>query len=130
MKSKSVQVVKERKTFMDNTYSLAKALHLINLSKQYFEDVKRDVDGEIKAVFNQYIHKCDWILLDLKNRLSQENREILAKELDGSLDMNAIMDKLIHLDNRQVLFLEDVIDAMINGKDFNVEFVNKESCQE
>lgn len=130
MISKPVQAIKERKTFMDNTYSLAKSLHFINLAKQYLEDVQMLTNAEIKYVFKQYIQKCDWILSDLKNRLSQENRENLAKELDGSLDINAVMDKLVRLDNNQILFIESVIDAMIKGDDFNVEYKNEEKCQE
>jgi hypothetical protein len=130
MKAQPVQAVKETKKFMDNTYSLAKALHFINLAKQYLEDVQLGTSGEIKLIFKQYIQKCDWILFDLKNRLSIENREVLAKELEGSLDMNAVMDKVVHLNNDQVLFIETVIDAMIKGEDLNVEFKNEEKCQE
>lgn len=117
MKSKHTKIVKERRTFMDNTYSLAKSLHFVYLAKQYLEDVRRELDGEIKMVFNQYIQKCEWIILDLKSRLSDENREILAQELEGSIDINAIMDKVIHLDNKQKVFVEDIIDAMIKGEE-------------
>lgn len=117
MKSNQTKVVKERRTFMDNTYSLAKSLHFIYLAKQYLEDVRRELDGEIKMVFNQYVQKCEWIILDLKSRLSDENREILAKELEGSIDINAIMDKVIHLDNKQKVFVEDIIDAMVKGEE-------------
>jgi flagellin-specific chaperone FliS len=117
MKSNQTKVAKERKTFMDNTYSLAKSLHFIYLAKQYLEDVRRELDGEIKMVFNQYVQKCEWIILDLKSRLSDENREILAQELEGSIDINAIMDKVIHLDNKQKSFVEDIIDAMNKGEE-------------
>lgn len=120
----------ERKTFMDTTYSLAKALHFLYLAKQYFEDVQMNHSNDVKQIFKQYIQKCDWILFDLKNRLSQENREILAKQLEGSLDINAVLDKVVRLDNKQVLFVEDILDAIIKGQDFNIEYKNEEECQE
>ena len=127
MKKNTYQkVVKERKTFTDNTYSLAKALHFIDLAKQYFEDVQLGTTGEIKMIFNHYIQKCDWIIHNLKDRLSPENREILAKELEGSLDINAIMDKVIHLDNKQKAFIEDIIDGMIRGEEVIVVDDKKE----
>jgi hypothetical protein len=125
MKSKSMQTVKERKTFMDNTYSLAKSMHLINLAKQYLEDVRREVNGDVKIIFNQYVQKCEWILFDLKNRLSQENREILNKELEGSFDMDAIFDKVIRLDNKQIAFIESIMDALIKGEEIIVEHKNE-----
>ena len=110
-------VVKETRTFTDNTYSLAKALHFIDLAKQYFEDVRLGTSGDIKMIFSLYIQKCDWIIHNLKDRLSPENREVLAKELEGSLDINAIMDKVIHLDNKQKAFVEEIIDGMIRGEE-------------
>lgn len=127
MKAKPFDVVQERKTFMDNTFSLAKSLHFINLAKQYLDDVRRGANGEVKLIFNQYIQKCDWILGDLKNRLNQQSREALAKELEGSLDMDAIMDKVIHLDNQQIAFIETVIDALIRGEEVIVEHKNQKN---
>jgi flagellin-specific chaperone FliS len=118
MKKNTYQKVStEKKTFTDNTYSLAKALHFIDLAKQYFEDVQLGTNGEVKMIFSLYIQKCDWIIRNLKDRLSPENREILAKELEGSLDINAIMDKVIHLDGKQKSFIEDIIDGMIRGEE-------------
>jgi len=121
---------KEKTTFTDSTYSLAKSLHLINLAKMYLEDIRRDVNMDVKLIFNQYIQKCEWILFDLRNRLSQENREILLKELDNSIDMDAVLDKVIRLDNKQVIFIESVMDALIKGEEVVVEHKNESSCQE
>lgn len=125
MKSNTVKQEKETKSFTDNTYSLAKSLHLINLAKQYLEDVRREVNKDVKIIFNQYIQKCDWILFDLKNRLSQQNREILNKELEGSFDMDAIFDKVIRMDNKQIQFIEEVMDALIRGEEVIVEHKNE-----
>ena len=116
-KSKKVETTTQTNSFVDSTYSLAKALHFIDLARQYFEDVQLGTNRDIKTIFSQYINKCNWIIFDLKNRLSQENREVLAKELEQSLDINAIMDKVIHLDNKQKAFIEDIIDSMRKGEE-------------
>jgi flagellin-specific chaperone FliS len=116
-KSKKVETTTQTNSFVDSTYSLAKALHFIDLARQYFEDVQLGTNRDVKTIFSQYINKCNWIIFDLKNRLSQENRENLAKELEQSLDINAIMDKVIHLDNKQKAFIEDIIDAMRKGEE-------------
>ena len=116
-KNNPVKAVTERKTFTDNTYSLAKALYFIDLARQYFEDVQISTSGEIKMIFSHYIQKCNWILSNLKDRLSPANREILVKELETSLDINAIIDKVVRLDNKQRAFIEDIIDGMIRGEE-------------
>ena len=68
-------------------------------------------------IFNQYIQKCQWIISNLKDRLSKENREILAKELEDSLSIDAISDKVVLLDNKKRAFIEDLLDSMIRGEE-------------
>jgi len=109
---------KER--FSDNTYSLAKGLHHINLGKMYFEDLRLGTTGEIKSIFNHYILKCDWIMSNLQNRLTDENRAILKKELEDSISFEAINDKLILLNNEQRAFLENLIDALVKGEEVKI----------
>jgi len=110
--------------FTDNTYSLAKGLHHINLAKMYFDDIRTGTSGEVKNVFNQYILRCDWIMDNMKCRLTDENRETLKKELADSISFEAINDKLIRLDNSQRAFIENIIDAIINGEE--VKIINTE----
>jgi len=106
---------KER--FTDNTYSVAKGLTHIHIAKQYFEDVKTEASLDVKMIFNQYIQKCEWILANLKDRLSEENRMVLNEELENSLTVDAIADKVILLDNQKKDFVESVIDRLINGEE-------------
>lgn len=106
--------------FTDNTYSLAKALHHISIAQQYFEDVRLGSSLDVKMIFNQYIQKCQWIISNLKDRLSSENREILAKELEDSLSVDAIADKVILLDNKKRAFIEDLLDSIIRGEDVEI----------
>ncbi len=132
MKKKKIQrVASETQSFTDSTYSLAKAIHFVDLARQYFEDVQLGTSKDVKLIFSQYINKCNWIIQNLKDRLSLENREMLAKELEGSLDINAIMDKVIRLDNKQRLFIEDIIDSMVRGEEVIVVDDKKDlPCQE
>ena len=110
----------KKESFADNTYSLAKGMHHINIAKQYFEDVRLGTSGEVKMVFNQYIQKCDWIMDNLKHRLTEENRKNLQAELDDSLSFEAINDKLIRLNSEQRFFLESIIDSLIQGEEIKV----------
>lgn len=112
--------MKNRESFSDNTYSLAKSLHHINIAKQFLEDVKLSTTGEVKFIFNQYIQKCDWILNDMKSRLNDESRIILSKELEDSLSFDSINDKLIYLDNDQRNMVEDIISEMIKGQEIKI----------
>ena len=95
--------------FTDNSYSLAKGLHHVNLAKMYFDDIRTGVSGDIKNIFNQYIQKCDWIIDSMKCRLTEENREALKKELDDSFSFEAINDQLIRLNEEQRAFIEKII---------------------
>lgn len=110
----------EKQRFSDNTFSLAKGLHHINIAKQYFEDVRFGTTNEVKAVFNQYIQKCDWIITNMKDRMNKENRAVLEKELEDSLSFDAINDKLIYLDDSQRAFVEELLDAMIRGEEIKM----------
>lgn len=112
--------MKTRESFSDNTYSLAKSLHHINIAKQFLEDLKIGTTGEVKLLFNQYIQKCEWILNDMKSRLNDESRKVLSKELEDSLAFDSINDKLIYLDNEQRSIIEDVISGMIKGQEIKI----------
>lgn len=110
----------EKQRFADNTYSLAKGIHHINIAKQYFEDVRLGTNGDVKAVFNQYIQKCEWIISNLMDRLGPENKVALQNELASSIFLEAINDKLIHLNNEQKDFVENLIDSIISGEEIKV----------
>jgi hypothetical protein len=106
--------------FTDNSYSLAKGLHHVNLAKMYFDDIRTGVSGDIKNVFNQYIQKCDWIIDSMKCRLTEENRTALKKELEDSFSFEAINDQLIRLDENQRAFIEKIITAMAAGEEVKI----------
>lgn len=110
----------EKETFTDNTYSLAKGLHHINLAKQYFEDVRIGTSRELKAIFNNYINKCDWIITDVKARVNDECREVLKSDMSDPLVFDSISDKLVYINNEQRLFIENLLDAMVKGEEIKM----------
>jgi len=112
---------KTNPSFADSTFSLAKGLHHINIAKQYFEDVRMGTFGDVKAIFNQYILKCEWVINNVTHRLKDENKKAIEKELKESMTFEAINDKLILLDNKQRDYVEKLIEAIINGDKINVE---------
>jgi hypothetical protein len=97
----------------NNTYSLAKSLHHINIAREYMLDVRRDAHSNIKNMFNNYITKCDFILNGVKDMLSEENRIVFKKEMSDSFLIEAINDKLIYLDENEKLEVENFIDLLI-----------------
>jgi hypothetical protein len=104
-----------------DTYSLAKGLHHINIAKQYFEDVKLGCRGELKAMFNAYINKCDWILNNIYDKLSSKTREVYREEMSDSLGIDHVIDQFMRLDNSQRVQVEDIIDSIIKGKNVTVK---------
>lgn len=99
-----------------DTYSLAKGLHHLNIAKQYFEDVKLGCTGEIKNTFNGYVNKCDWILNNVFDKLSNDKRKIYKEELSDSLSIDSINDQLMMLDNTQRSQIEELLEAIVKGK--------------
>jgi hypothetical protein len=98
------------------TYSLAKGLHHLNIAKQYFEDVKLGCTGDVKNTFNGYVNKCDWILNNVFDKLSNEKRKIYKEELSDSLSIDSINDQLMMLDNTQRSQIEELLEAIVKGK--------------
>ena len=99
-----------------DTYSLAKGLHHLNIAKQYFEDVKLGCTGDVKNTFNSYVNKCDWILNNVFDKLSNEKRKIYKEELSDSLSIDSINDQLMMLDNTQRSQIEELLEAIVKGK--------------
>ena len=99
-----------------DTYSLAKGLHHLNIAKQYFEDVKMGCTGDVKNTFNGYVNKCDWILNNVFDKLSNETRKIYKEELSDSLSIDSINDQLMMLDNTQRSQIEELLEAIVKGK--------------
>jgi hypothetical protein len=103
-------------SYEKDTFSLAKGLHHINIAKQYFEDVKIGCTGDLKNTFNGYINKCDWILNNIYDKLSEERRKTFKEEMSDSLGIDHINDQLMRLDIEQRHQIEEIIDTVVKGK--------------
>lgn len=110
--------------FKDSTYSLSKGLHNLEIAKNYFEDVKRGCNTNIKHFFEQSIFKIDWVIKNVTDRLPNELRSELNKDLSDSLGMDAILDGLVKLNSEQRLVIENLINAMNKGEEIKVEQEN------
>ena len=110
----------QKEKFTDNTFSVAKGLTHIHIAKQYFEDVKMDASKDIKMIFSQYVNKCDWILDNLRHRLNEENRKILDIELNNSLVIDSITDKVSMLNTESKEIIEEIIDSFIKGEEIKI----------
>jgi hypothetical protein len=104
-----------------DTFSLAKGLHHMNIAKQYFENFKISCKGDIKNVVNGYVNKCNWVLNDIYDRLGERTRKVYREEMSDSLSLDSISDKLMILDNAQRLEVEDILDAITKGKKVTVK---------
>jgi hypothetical protein len=104
-----------------DTFSLAKGLHHMNIAKQYFENFKISCKGDIKNVVNGYVNKCNWVLNDIYDRLGERTRKVYREEMSDSLSLDSISDKLMILDNAQRLEIEDMLDAITKGKKVTVK---------
>jgi len=110
----------QKEKFTDNTFSVAKGLTHIHIAKQYFDDVRLGATQDVKMIFTQYVTKCEWILDKLRHRLSEENRAILDKELNDSLVLDSITDKVVLLDNKSKDLIEEIIDMIIKGEEIKI----------
>jgi len=97
-------------------FSLAKALHHINIAKDYFEVVKITAHSSLKNTFNGYINKCNFILGDINSKLGDNTRLIFKEEMSDSLSFDHIHNQLIMLNNEQRGHVEEIVDALVKGK--------------
>jgi hypothetical protein len=102
--------------FKRETYQIAKAFHHINIANEYLMDVQRETSGSIKNMFARYSNKLDFIINDMKFNLSERSREILKNELSQSFNIEAINDKMVHLEPYELDAVEQFIDQIINQK--------------
>jgi hypothetical protein len=103
-------------SFKRETYQIAKAFHHINIANEYLMDVQRETSGSIKNMFARYSNKLDFIINDMKFNLTERSREILKNELAQSFNIEAINDKMVHLEPYELDAVEQFIDQIINQK--------------
>ena len=111
-------------------FSLAKALHHINIAKDYFEVVKIETHSSLKNMFNGYINKCNFILNDINSQLGNDTRLIFKEEMSDSLSFDHIHNQLIMLSNEQRGYIEQIVDEMVKGAVITIKIENKNEHRE
>lgn len=111
-------------------FSLAKALHHINIAKDYFEVVKIEAHSSLKNMFNGYINKCNFILNDINSKLGDDTRLIFKEEMSDSLSFDHIHNQLIMLSNEQRGYIEQIVDEMVKGAVITIKIENKNEHRE
>ena len=113
-----------KETFEDTTFKLAKALHFNQCSLEYFEALKLDVNGETKYLFQNCIQRLKWVYNNIYDRLGDESKAALKKEMADSLAMDSIIDGLIKLQPEQRNLIENLITALNKGETIEVALPN------
>ena len=117
------EIIKEH--FADTSYNLAKALHFNKVSREYFDLLRVGAKGETKNLFNQCVLRLDWVYHNIYDRLSQNSRDILKKEMADSLVFDEILNSLIKLEPNQRSVVEDIIKQLAKGE--TIEFVQNQN---
>jgi len=117
------EIIKEK--FRDTSFHLAKALHFANVSKQYFELLKLEANGETKMLFQNCIQRMDWVYHNIYDRLSQNSRDILKAEMADSLCFDEIINRLVLLEPDKRSLVESIITSLSKGE--TIEFVQQNS---
>jgi hypothetical protein len=117
------EIIKEH--FADTSYNLAKALHFNKVSREYFDLLKVGAKGETKMLFQNCVNRLDWVYHNIYDRLSQNSRDILKKEMEDSLCFDEIMNKLVLLEPNQRATIESLITSLSKGE--TIQFVQEQN---
>jgi len=109
-----------REHFADTSYNLAKALHFNKVSMEYFNLLKIGAKGETKMLFQNCVNRLDWVYHNIYDRLSQNSRDILKKEMSDSLCFDEIMNRLVLLEPEQRAVIENLITQLSKGETIEV----------
>jgi len=109
-------------SFEKGTFSLIKAIHHINIARQYFADVKIGCKYEMKTLFDNHILKCDYIFNNIYDKLDPDTREAYRREMSDSLGLESINDKIVRMEVVHRDQLENIIDQILKGKRVEVIF--------
>lgn len=106
--------------FRDNSQSFLKALHHINLSKQYFEDAGRGYKHGVKEFINIIVSKLEYIINGCRLKLSPELLKEVDADLQDSLAFDSIKDILVKLNTEQRQLIESIALSLSKGEEVHV----------
>lgn len=105
-----------KEKFVDNTYSLLKALHHTKIAMEYYEDLSKGYEKGAKELILHFANKCKWIIDNVRHRMPADMVSEMDNDLTDSLFLDAISDKVIHFNEKQKEDLEMIIDMMSKGQ--------------
>lgn len=120
----------QRDNYSDNSFHLLSGLHNINIAKQHFEIIKISAKGEVKNLFNQFIKKCDVLIDNINDRLTDDSRDKLKKELSESLQLEHIGVLFSQMTQEQRDLIENVCEMILKGEKITVELTDTSSTKE
>jgi hypothetical protein len=105
-----------KEKFVDNTYSLLKALHHTKIAMEYYEDLAKGYEKGAKDLIMHYASKCKWIIDNVRHRMPEDMVAEMDKDLVDALFLDAIADSVIHFNQQQKDDLEMIISMMSKGQ--------------
>ena len=120
----------KKEDFKDETYDLAKALHYVSISKQYFEMIALGYERGAKVLMSLYANKMQWIINDIYDRLSEESRKFYKESLikGDTVFMDAMSDKLLQLSEQQKQVIEAIVDNFIKGEELITTLIDAQTA--
>ena len=120
----------KKEDFKDETYDLAKALHYVSISKQYFEMIALGYERGAKELMNLYANKMQWIINNIYDRLGDESRKFYKECLikGDTVFMDAISNKLLQLSEQQKQVIEAIVDNFIKGEELITTLIDAQTA--
>ena len=120
----------KKEEFKDETYELAKALHYVSISQQYFEIIALGYKNGAKDLMNFYASKMKWVINNVYDRLSEESRVFFKESLikGDTIFMDAVSEKLLLLKEADKITLEKIIDGMLKGEELRYTRIEAETA--
>ena len=105
---------------MDKNNSLRKAFYHLKMSKEYFEDVAREVPNTLAGKLSEvYRKRLKWIELDFKANptLPRFAANDFKRDLSGDIMFHeSISSKCLQLSESQKEGVENLIDSLLKGE--------------
>ena len=104
--------------------NIVSAIHCLKMSQEYFADFIREFpDSEGSRLFYKYQKRIDWIISDFLTHpfFDEDVRDGIREEIKSDVfTVPAITEKVSLLRPEQREMIELIIDAALNGEEFNI----------
>lgn len=100
--------------------SMLKALHHTQIAMQYFEDISKELSGTQKHIMLGFASKCNWIIQNVRTKLSKETLEKLDSELRDSLFLEELESQVLKFNEQQRGILENIVTLINKGENIDI----------